>query len=266
MGNKRPNRFFSEEERERLRKMFSLGREKFIEKAIKKHGNTYDYSLVEYKNGQTVVKIICPIHSVFLQSPFSHAQGAGCKKCATERSVKVCKNTTEWFINKSKECHATVYDYSLAVYKNGHTRVKIICPVHGLFEQRAYDHAGGQDCPSCTREKTTSKNETHLKENIKSTFPGLELKPNYREHPELNGLEVDIWLPEIGLAIEWNGIYWHSRINTKKYDEFKKKKLGEDLIQIIDPGGEDVALVKAVFEKTVLPEIRKRQGIPQQKP
>ena len=43
----------------------SLG---FIEKAIKVHGDTYDYSLVEYKDFKTKVKIICKVHGVFEQS------------------------------------------------------------------------------------------------------------------------------------------------------------------------------------------------------
>ena len=36
--------------------------EEFIKKAKAVHGDKYDYSLVEYKNSITKVKIICPIH------------------------------------------------------------------------------------------------------------------------------------------------------------------------------------------------------------
>ena len=48
----------------------------------KTHGNKYDYSKVKYVRGQIKVIIICKEHGEFLQTPMSHKQGAGCKKCA----------------------------------------------------------------------------------------------------------------------------------------------------------------------------------------
>jgi len=45
-----------------------LTTEEFIERAIKIHGNKYDYSLVEYKNTDSKVKIICKNHGIFKQN------------------------------------------------------------------------------------------------------------------------------------------------------------------------------------------------------
>lgn len=56
--------------------------ETFIDKAIKIHTNKYDYSLVEYFNSHTHVKIICPIHGEFLQRPVHHLKGCECPICA----------------------------------------------------------------------------------------------------------------------------------------------------------------------------------------
>ncbi len=39
-----------------------MTRDEFIEKAILKHGDRYDYSLVDYKSAIKKVKIICGIH------------------------------------------------------------------------------------------------------------------------------------------------------------------------------------------------------------
>ena len=56
--------------------------DKFIEKAKAIHGNKYDYSLVEYIDMHTKVKIICPKHGEFKQKPTSHIhQKSGCSKC-----------------------------------------------------------------------------------------------------------------------------------------------------------------------------------------
>ena len=51
------------------------------------HGNRYDYSKVNYINGQKDVIIICPIHGKFLQRPNSHTsnQMQGCPKCQSSK-------------------------------------------------------------------------------------------------------------------------------------------------------------------------------------
>ena len=65
-----------------------LTKQQFIEESIKTHGNKYDYSLVEYKNTEEKVKIICPVHGVFEQSPKKHKKGQGCPKCSNEKKGK----------------------------------------------------------------------------------------------------------------------------------------------------------------------------------
>lgn len=57
-------------------------KEEFIEKSNKTHLNKYDYSLVDYVNNSTKVKIICNQHGIFEQSPSSHVlQRHGCPSC-----------------------------------------------------------------------------------------------------------------------------------------------------------------------------------------
>ena len=60
----------------------------FIEKAKNMWGDLYDYSLVEYTNSQTPVKIICKEHGVFLKRPDKHIQKKkqGCVKCGNRNS------------------------------------------------------------------------------------------------------------------------------------------------------------------------------------
>lgn len=54
----------------------------FIERALKVHGDKYDYSSVEYLNSTTKVVILCKIHGKFLQQPSNHLAGHGCPECA----------------------------------------------------------------------------------------------------------------------------------------------------------------------------------------
>lgn len=55
----------------------------FIEKASEIH-NKYDYSKIDFKNVNTKVTIICPIHGEFEQLPYNHLKGQGCRKCRRE--------------------------------------------------------------------------------------------------------------------------------------------------------------------------------------
>lgn len=62
----------------------SLSTENFIEKSRNIHGNTYDYSEVQYTHSHTPVAITCKIHGQFLQVQRAHLQGKGCPKCGNQ--------------------------------------------------------------------------------------------------------------------------------------------------------------------------------------
>ena len=63
------------------------------------------------------------------------------------------KLTTEEFIRKAIEVHGDKYDYSKVEYKNNSTKVTIICPEHGEFEQVPSNHLYGHGCPVCYANK-----------------------------------------------------------------------------------------------------------------
>lgn len=56
--------------------------EEFIEDSREIHGDLYDYSKVDYENGEESVIIICEKHGEFLQKPKIHTGGGGCQKCS----------------------------------------------------------------------------------------------------------------------------------------------------------------------------------------
>ena len=57
--------------------------------------------------------------------------------------------TTEEFIKKARAIHGDKYDYSKVIYVNNHTKVCIICPVHGEFWQNPHSHLKGMGCKKC---------------------------------------------------------------------------------------------------------------------
>lgn len=123
--------------------------------------NLYDYSLVDYKNARTKVKIRCKKHDwVFEQAPFSHQLGTGCSKCGDESaSAKRIKTTNEWIaeVVRKNPDNAEKYDYSISQYKGSHKKVKIRCKKHGVFEQDATSHLNGVKCKQCGNESRSAK-------------------------------------------------------------------------------------------------------------
>lgn len=132
--------------------MKRLTTEEFITKAKLVHGNTYDYSLVNYVNSHNNIKLICSVHGEFEQKPNNHLNGGGCKKC-----YHANKNIgNDNFISKAKLVHGDIYDYSLTEYLESKEQIKIICSKHGIFEQRASNHLSGKGCLKCYNENKLS--------------------------------------------------------------------------------------------------------------
>ena len=124
--------------------MRRLTKEEFIKKARTVHGDKYDYSFVVYKNTDTEVKIVCPIHGDFWQRPHNHLHGAGCPTCSGRE-----RRTLDVFLARSKAVHSDRYDYSKVNYKGAGEPVCIICPIHGDFWQKPIYHMNGNGCPKC---------------------------------------------------------------------------------------------------------------------
>jgi len=65
----------------------------FKELANTAHGGKYDYSLVNYKNNYTSIKIVCSVHGVFRQLPKNHLNRKNsCPHCQESRGEKEIAN------------------------------------------------------------------------------------------------------------------------------------------------------------------------------
>ncbi len=67
----------------------------FIANARKVHGDTYDYSQVQYINSYQPVTIICRKHGAFLQRPDIHMTGSGCVRCVSSKGEKLIAEILE---------------------------------------------------------------------------------------------------------------------------------------------------------------------------
>ena len=131
--------------------MRKLTQEEFIERATEVHNGKYDYSKVEYKNAQTKVVIICPIHGEFWQSPNNHLHGHGCNKCANEYSSKIKKKEHDVFIKQLKGVYGNKYTFNNVKYTSKKEKVSITCPIHGDFLILPSNALKGRQCPKCSK-------------------------------------------------------------------------------------------------------------------
>lgn len=126
-----------------------MAKQIFIDRAQEIHKNQYDYSKVDYKNIVTKIKIICPIHGIFEQVPYSHLQGNGCAKCGFVKTKNAQMGSLEHFLTDAKRLHGDRFDYSLAEYKGNKVKLKILCKLHGEFKMSPKDHLRPSICPKC---------------------------------------------------------------------------------------------------------------------
>ena len=192
--------------------------QEFIEIAQKIHNNKYDYSLTEYKNKESKVKIICPIHGVFEQQPNLHLRGSGCPKCSYIYRGNLYKKTLNEFINESNKIHNNFFSYEKFNYVNAHTKSTIICPIHGEFEQNPNDHLQGKGCPKC--------NMSFLEKEVFSFLLRNEIKFEYQKYFDWLGKQsLDFYLNDYNIAIECQGKQHFGYGGwTDEYDFFQQKE------------------------------------------
>lgn len=66
--------------------------------------------------------------------------------------------TTEQFIEKAKLVHGDKYDYSLVIYEKSNLHIKIICSIHGEFNQTPNCHLSNSGCDKCAQKIIADKN------------------------------------------------------------------------------------------------------------
>lgn len=192
-----------------------------------------DFSLTNYVNNCTDVLITCNTHKniikrrpdSILNNPFL------CPYCAEEKGLYV-KTTLQDFNVKLEEFFLNTFDLSKTIFKGINKPCIVYCKLHGeekiesaikLLQRR-------NGCLKC---KPRSKPEEEIRQYIQTLLPNLEItssKPKWME-----GKELDIFIPEYDLAIEYNGTIFHHSSNSSnhfinsmkkdKYYHFNKWKL-----------------------------------------
>lgn len=130
-----------------------------IESFKEKHGDIYDYSLINdtnYKTLESIVSIRCKLHGVFNKQAQAHKKGRGCPEC----SKRLKDQST--LIKEFRAVHGNRYGYDRVVYKGYIKKVEITCELHGSFFQTPASHLQGAGCTACSK--------SHSQQNIIKVF------------------------------------------------------------------------------------------------
>lgn len=223
-------------------------------KKVYKNDN-YTFDKVVYRGYKEKITITCPEHGDF-DITINHAmRGQGCPKCRYVKSANSKRRSIKEVIDEAQKVHGDKYDYSLITeYKNDRIKYPIKCKTCGnIFYQPFNNHIqGGQGCPFCFTQ--SSKEETEVFDYLK-TLVG-EDNITKRDREILNGRELDIYIPNKKIAIEFDGVLWHNeKFNSDKNYHLKKTEdclnKGVRLIHIF----EDEWLYKQDIWKSMLANI-----------
>lgn len=178
-----------------------LTTDEFINKAKKIHGEKYNYSEIDYVKSNIKVKIGCLEHGLFEQLPNNHLRGMVCIKCALKINADKRRSNTREFIKKASIVHKNKYDYSMIEYKGCFEKVKIVCPLHGIYLQTPASHLYGKGCPLCLESRGESKIAFFL------DFCGIkyEREKRFKECRNIRSLSFDFYIPSLNICIEFDG-------------------------------------------------------------
>jgi len=163
--------------------------------------------------------------------------GGGCPKCAIlKRSKQLSPKLNITDFNTKFETFENSEDYIILSkkYIDNKTKLEFKHKICGkTFKMRPNDFQQNYRCPYCSRMKSIVEQEVAVF--VKSIYSGI-VKTSDRSL--INPYEIDIFLPDLNLAIEFNGLYWHSEERKgKKYHKEKMErcnKKGVRLIQIFE--------------------------------
>ena len=125
---------------------------KFLVEKI--HGDKYNLDKVVYTKINKNITVGCPVHGDFQIQAANFKRGKGCPLCSYMATGDKNRSNKEAFLEKAYEIHGDVYDYSLVEYTTSNGQISIICSIHGIFQQGAYNHLVGKGCLTCGLERS----------------------------------------------------------------------------------------------------------------
>lgn len=202
----------------------------YVKEQIEKEG--FKLLSKKYMDNETKLKMRCPNGHELLMRYNNFHQGNRCQKCSYYEK----RHTIEYVREKMKK---EEFELLSNEYKNNTTRLKVRCPKGHEIETVWANFNNGTRCAKChIHSSGSSLGEQEVLKHVKY-ITNISIIKNDRTqitNPLTKcNLELDIWIPSMNKAIEYNGTYWHSLPRRKMIDGIKRNQCrmkGIDLMVI----------------------------------
>lgn len=149
------------------------------------------YDKCKFTSFKKKVIVTCKKHGDFKSYPSYLLNGNGCSLCRNENNSL----SKEFFLSECIKKHPEI-DHSLVEYKGVNSDIKLICKIHGIFEQKAGFYLNiSKGCKYCKETKGEKKIRIFLEKNM------INFKQQYKQF----GFRFDFYLPDLNIYIEFNG-------------------------------------------------------------
>jgi len=147
----------------------------YIVKAKAVHGDTYLYDLIDYKNTNTKIQVVCRKHGKWKTSPSTFLAGSGCPKCKHSSGENKIQNYLEHhnipYVAQYKDHECKVKNklsFDFAVFSDEkYTDLSALVEFDGAQHYIAVDYFGGEERLNKIQKYDAVKNEYCLTNNIK---------------------------------------------------------------------------------------------------
>jgi len=182
------------------------------------------YKQGTYKGISKLAVFNCSTHGEFTVTASCIQRSKNfCRKCYYDN--KGSNFTQEQWVRKFIQVHGDLYGYEGTGFIPGNkSKISITCKQHGDFTQTVMNHAAGRGCPACGMEKTLSVNRSVGELEVYAFVKALVKDCKSSDRTVLGfGRELDIFVKSKNLAIEYNGLYWHSDFMGKPKEYHREK-------------------------------------------
>lgn len=142
------------EQKKKLYKPRLTHKERFLKKARAMYPD-YDFSRVEYKDRETHIVVVCPVHGEFKIRPRTLLVGEkgqkphGCWKCNNLIPPYEKELTLDTFKNRMHELYGDKYTFVWSDYKNKQSMIRFTCKEHGDQLRSVTGLLDGKGCAYC---------------------------------------------------------------------------------------------------------------------
>ena len=209
--------------------------------------NDISPTIVSVHSGKRVAWVCKQGHEWFA-TVCGRVRGFGCPYCSGRFTTQGVNDlatvnpdlAAQWHPDNDKTPHE--------VQVSSRYRAKWICKQGHEWFSEVYSRSAGTGCPECWAKSFTSNAESEVADFVRSL--GVDILTSNRS--VLKGRELDIVVPERGVAIEYNGLYWHSTRFQGQNDHRDKTLAANDAgLQLIHVWEDDWRDRRPVVERMV---------------